>query len=310
MLPRSRGSSSRTTGSGSRVGEHRGGIDRAALGQRDHAGGWRQRRELGKDGGLDRTREREQARAQIGGEERREALELDRVRGDHLEQRSVEAEGVLERVEPFEHGERGVAPRTAKARDQRAVGHARDDRSSAGASTESIRGRRIAELHSTTPGALTRRAIDGARGTRTPDLLGAIQALSQLSYSPVRPRRGGGTRLWKCSRRSRAASAVWFGGAMGLLDDAIREHMDLKRLRGADPSEVAREEQDVLGPVHLQEQAEPQAPEEDPADEKEIAPAAQDFANVGQETAELDMRTVLQDEQSRRGGLPSAWAGA
>src|SRR5215212_11849391 len=28
---------------------------------------------------------------------------------------------------------------------------------------------------------------DGARGTRTPDLLGAIQALSQLSYSPVRP---------------------------------------------------------------------------------------------------------------------------
>ena len=28
-------------------------------------------------------------------------------------------------------------------------------------------------------------AADGARGTRTPDLLGAIQALSQLSYSPV-----------------------------------------------------------------------------------------------------------------------------
>jgi hypothetical protein len=25
----------------------------------------------------------------------------------------------------------------------------------------------------------------GARGTRTPDLLGAIQALSQLSYSPL-----------------------------------------------------------------------------------------------------------------------------
>ena len=29
----------------------------------------------------------------------------------------------------------------------------------------------------------------GARGTRTPDLLGAIQALSQLSYSPVRRHR-------------------------------------------------------------------------------------------------------------------------
>jgi hypothetical protein len=28
-------------------------------------------------------------------------------------------------------------------------------------------------------------SANGARGTRTPDLLGAIQALSQLSYSPV-----------------------------------------------------------------------------------------------------------------------------
>ena len=30
----------------------------------------------------------------------------------------------------------------------------------------------------------SRTRADGARGTRTPDLLGAIQALSQLSYSP------------------------------------------------------------------------------------------------------------------------------
>jgi hypothetical protein len=36
---------------------------------------------------------------------------------------------------------------------------------------------------------------------------------------------------------------------MGLLDDAIREHLDLKRRRGADPSEVAREEKEALGPV-------------------------------------------------------------
>lgn len=36
---------------------------------------------------------------------------------------------------------------------------------------------------------------------------------------------------------------------MGLLDDAIREHLDLKRRRGADPSEVARLEQEALGPV-------------------------------------------------------------
>jgi len=36
---------------------------------------------------------------------------------------------------------------------------------------------------------------------------------------------------------------------MGLLDDAIREHLDLKRRRGADPAEVARLEQESLGPV-------------------------------------------------------------
>jgi hypothetical protein len=36
---------------------------------------------------------------------------------------------------------------------------------------------------------------------------------------------------------------------MGLLDDAIREHLELKRRRGADPTEVEREEREVLGPV-------------------------------------------------------------
>jgi hypothetical protein len=36
---------------------------------------------------------------------------------------------------------------------------------------------------------------------------------------------------------------------MGLLDDAIREHLDLKRRRGADPAEVERLEQEALGPV-------------------------------------------------------------
>jgi hypothetical protein len=35
---------------------------------------------------------------------------------------------------------------------------------------------------------------------------------------------------------------------MGLLDDAIREHLELKRRRGADSSEVARQEQEALGP--------------------------------------------------------------
>jgi hypothetical protein len=36
---------------------------------------------------------------------------------------------------------------------------------------------------------------------------------------------------------------------MGLLDDAIREHLDLKRRRGADPTEVERQAHEALGPV-------------------------------------------------------------
>ena len=132
-----------------------------------------------------------------------------------------------------------------------------------------------------------RRAIrcdpcDGARGTRTPDLLGAIQALSQLSYSPVMAAMAAGCRQF---RRSVTAivhpgapirgivrpsdlparwTKVWSGrvrfrryrvslgstvSIMGLLDDAIREHLDLKRRRGADPAELERAEREALGPV-------------------------------------------------------------
>jgi hypothetical protein len=47
---------------------------------------------------------------------------------------------------------------------------------------------------------------------------------------------------------------------MGLLDDAIREHLELKRRRGADPSDIDRAEREALGPVR-------RAPEEsEPAD--------------------------------------------
>lgn len=55
---------------------------------------------------------------------------------------------------------------------------------------------------------------------------------------------------------------------MGLLDDAIREHLELKRQRGADPSEVAREQREALdAPVQG-------APAED------MAPAAGDTASA------------------------------
>ena len=34
---------------------------------------------------------------------------------------------------------------------------------------------------------------------------------------------------------------------MGMLDDAIREHLDLKRRQGTDPSEIAQLETEALG---------------------------------------------------------------
>src|SRR4051794_28878046 len=37
--------------------------------------------------------------------------------------------------------------------------------------------------------------------------------------------------------------------AMGLLDDAIREHLELKRAHGADPGEVAQLEREAFGPA-------------------------------------------------------------
>ncbi len=76
---------------------------------------------------------------------------------------------------------------------------------------------------------------------------------------------------------------------MGMLDDAIREHLELKRLRGADPGEVAREQREALDPP-----AETAQPEHD-----------SDFPNVGQETAELDMRAVLEEDPDAADGASS-----
>jgi hypothetical protein len=56
---------------------------------------------------------------------------------------------------------------------------------------------------------------------------------------------------------------------MGLLDDAIREHLDLKRRRGADPAEIERAERDALGPVR-------RGPEEAEQVDLEHAPAVDD----------------------------------
>jgi hypothetical protein len=110
---------------------------------------------------------------------------------------------------------------------------------------------------------------------------------------------------------------------MGLLDDAIREHLELKRLRGADPGEVAREQREALDPVprdrrhgeddHGEKAAAVAVSGHDAEDVGGVEVAVDafgaenghgapepergaDFSHVGQETAELDMRAVLGEE--------------
>jgi hypothetical protein len=100
---------------------------------------------------------------------------------------------------------------------------------------------------------------------------------------------------------------------MGLLDEAIREHLELKRRRGADPSVVAHEEREALAPVLPEELglegAEEGGATDEPAD---VDPAAAggalgeqhsvgaqglaELAHAGQETAELDMRAVMAED--------------
>ena len=73
---------------------------------------------------------------------------------------------------------------------------------------------------------------------------------------------------------------------MGLLDDAIREHLELKRKHGADAADVARQEQEALGqgapraefaqPLADEPEPEPQASEPVPASDPEPPPAPPD----------------------------------
>jgi hypothetical protein len=110
---------------------------------------------------------------------------------------------------------------------------------------------------------------------------------------------------------------------MGLLDDAIREHLELKRRRGADPGEVAREQREALDSAR--ERSTAGAETETPMSSAGVplaAPLASAEAGdaetrgddvhdmdaragdrapavASDETAELDMRAVLgEDEQA------------
>ncbi len=90
---------------------------------------------------------------------------------------------------------------------------------------------------------------------------------------------------------------------MGLLDDAIREHLELKRRSGADPGEIAHKEHEALAPVFPEEDLAATDDPLPPGGPEEVAEEA-DFAHVGQETAELDMSEVL-DEQPQSSVAPA-----
>ena len=104
---------------------------------------------------------------------------------------------------------------------------------------------------------------------------------------------------------------------MGLLDDAIREHLELKRLRGADPGEVAREQKEALDPSFgEQSHSDEQDPasgdgELDPVDNRVGTMGRVDAAQstpqparsmegpaVSDETAEFDMQAALDEHQA------------
>ncbi len=96
---------------------------------------------------------------------------------------------------------------------------------------------------------------------------------------------------------------------MGLLDDAIRDHLELKRLRGADPGEVAREQKEALEPVFGEEDGvgtqvdvlDSAAGEED--GQKELFDSA--YAEQDGQRPPLDS-LLAEDEVEREGGpLPA-----
>jgi len=118
---------------------------------------------------------------------------------------------------------------------------------------------------------------------------------------------------------------------MGLLDDAIRDHLELKRLRGADPGEVAREQREALEPdlrgaPAAGEEGLATAVEEQGAEDSgetlpvRATPAAtststtgpvrapqpthdEDASNLAEETAELDMSSVMEEHAAGEDGV-------
>ena len=90
---------------------------------------------------------------------------------------------------------------------------------------------------------------------------------------------------------------------MGLLDDAIKDHLELKRRHGADPSEVARLEHEALGPARREPVAEAPVAEEEPVaaveEEEEVTAVEEPVAPRERPVVEddVDFDEVTADER-------------
>ena len=95
---------------------------------------------------------------------------------------------------------------------------------------------------------------------------------------------------------------------MGLLDEAIREHLELKRRRGADLEEVARQEDEALGDPRSGELAAPQVDAEEPSAAAET-PIPADAETAPPEPAAGDApedpEPWLEDDDDRIGSIAS-----
>jgi hypothetical protein len=110
---------------------------------------------------------------------------------------------------------------------------------------------------------------------------------------------------------------------MGLLDDAIREHLELKRKHGANPDEVERQEREALGaarpqgefagpgedePVAAEGAEEPVAEAADPVD----AGDEREPVDAGDEREPFDveaLETIEEEPQAPEPGEPAAAPG-
>jgi hypothetical protein len=79
---------------------------------------------------------------------------------------------------------------------------------------------------------------------------------------------------------------------MGVLDEAIRQHLELKRRRGADAGEIEREQDEALGDAVAQPRA--AVAEEDPGETPEAQVADESHSSAHQPTEAFDASEVAE----------------